>query len=216
MFTCQHSGRCCTNHYTQVSLTLGDIKRLSDETGRKPSDLFGDIVVIAPFKDPTKENTYDLELGLLIPCKFRIDKKCTAYKSRPLNCRIFPNWVSIQPKEKRDQLVDETYTCIRNATMNEDETRRMTNYVDALSGRLFREHAITAKFWKDHGFVKQIDLTGNESKNLDWKEAEKENVLFIREHLDMSFYDRVGQLLDAEITLHDWISHSDMPVLAEK
>ncbi|MFT4304423.1 MAG: YkgJ family cysteine cluster protein [Candidatus Woesearchaeota archaeon] len=100
MFNCNHNGRCCEDPTTQISLTLGDLKRISMKHKKTVVQLYQEgIIGIFPFGNPFKDNEYETDVGLFVPCKHRIyDERigktiCSVYEKRPLNCRLFPIWI---------------------------------------------------------------------------------------------------------------------------
>ena len=88
-FECQGSGNCCVSRgsYGFVYLSKKDIKKLSDRIKITKYEFLKD------YCDKTdgyvhlkelKENKGD--------CIFLVNKKCSVYKSRPIQCRTWPFW----------------------------------------------------------------------------------------------------------------------------
>ncbi|MBI4824809.1 MAG: YkgJ family cysteine cluster protein [Nitrospirae bacterium] len=85
-FECRGSGRCCTSRgvYGFIYLNLEERRRLAEHLGtstlqftkRYCDKLHGYFHLKEPDKD----------------CRFLIDKKCTVYEARPLQCRTWPFW----------------------------------------------------------------------------------------------------------------------------
>ena len=88
-FECQGSGNCCVSRgsYGYVYLSKKDIKKLSDNLKVSTKKFVRD------YCDKTngyihlkelKENQGD--------CIFLVNKRCSVYKSRPIQCRTWPFW----------------------------------------------------------------------------------------------------------------------------
>jgi Fe-S-cluster containining protein len=90
---CSHCGLCCRDPLTQINLTVGDIWRIADFLKTDIEELFKDKIGMNPFREPEFEDIYDIDLGLNLPCRFRVNERCSIYPARPLNCRLFPQWV---------------------------------------------------------------------------------------------------------------------------
>ena len=87
-FECQGSGNCCVSRgsYGYVYLSLLDRKRLAKSfklSLKKFTQKFCD----------KKNKYYHLkEINKNGDCIYLIDKRCSVYKSRPIQCRTWPFW----------------------------------------------------------------------------------------------------------------------------
>ena len=101
-FECKNCGMCCSGYKgIQVNLTIGDIYRICELLLISVDEFFGKYAGLKPFKDPRHPKTFDMDIGLNMPCKFRKDNKCSIYPARPLNCRIFPYWLLVRAPENK-------------------------------------------------------------------------------------------------------------------
>ena len=111
-FRCTGCGNCCRN--LRVAVTAADVARLSNATGRAPSDL---VDWLAPDAvDMTGEPSSFVELGegrrLMVlaqrdgACRLLTsDDRCSAYEARPLDCRAFPFDFAAPATHQRLQLL---------------------------------------------------------------------------------------------------------------
>lgn len=158
-FTCLHSGKCCEKVYTQIALTFGDIIRISNSLDFPIEKLFEDeIVGLKPFN--VSENIFEYELGLTIPCKFRVNKRCKIYQARPLNCRLFPYWIlSELSDEKIQEEVDKSYECVHRVILDSSTKQKYKEYKDKIVEILNKEADETEKILDKHNVIYSIDLT---------------------------------------------------------
>ncbi len=88
-FECQGSGNCCVSRgsYGFVYLSKKDIKKLSKELKITQQNFIKNYCQKTDgyihLKELKKNNGN---------CIFLIDKKCSVYKSRPIQCRTWPFW----------------------------------------------------------------------------------------------------------------------------
>ncbi len=162
-FNCLHSGNCCERPYTQISLTFGDAARLSAILDISPSLLFErGYIGISPFL--CSDTVFECGLGLKIPCRMRVNRRCFVYHSRPLNCRLFPYWLLAEvPAEKLCQFADESYECIRSARIDEATRKKYKEYTIKVGCVLEKEEEATDKavcaLFNKYRLPKRIDLS---------------------------------------------------------
>ena len=98
---------CCgEDRRININLTVGDIWRISSYLKISVDEFFKKYAGLKKFGDPRNPDVFDVDIGLDIPCKFRVDNRCSIYKARPLNCRIFPYWIlAIVPEENLKQVL---------------------------------------------------------------------------------------------------------------
>jgi Fe-S-cluster containining protein len=216
-FACLHSGDCCERPYTQISLTVGDLLRLSEETRLGVDGLFeGGYVGITPFFE--SDNVLEAGLGLKIPCKCRVDKRCAAYSGRPLNCRLFPYWLlSELPKEKLAEYVDESYECVHSVSLDEETLKRYKEYTGKIVDILDEESSLTEtllkKLFMELGLSESLDISCakgyerlkkdikrlGDSTPLARKEAENKRVELALRLIEKAGYSRIFPKLAREI-----------------
>lgn len=204
-FKCLHSGKCCEKVFTQISLTVGDLIRISKFLKVPVSELFKEHVGMNPFKDPSKGNFYEYEIGLNIPCRFRKNKQCTIYEARPLNCRLFPYWILAEvPEERIKEIVDESYECVHRIKINEKTKEKYKKYKDAVVDLLFKEGALTDKIMKRLNFKHSIKPTKkfpepdlNDLESI--KKLEVEKIKYCIKILDKDKFKELPELLEKEI-----------------
>lgn len=90
------SARCCKNYF--ITITAADVLRLSEYTGKKPSE-FAELV---PLRLLTFDNELVLECwenGIMHeyvltlkshPCIFLEGNRCSVYSHAPLVCKLYP------------------------------------------------------------------------------------------------------------------------------
>jgi len=160
-FKCMHCGKCCEMVYTQINITIGDILRILSATGMDAKHLLGKYIGINPFPSET-ENFYDYELGLNIPCKFRKGKRCTIYRARPLNCRMFPYWIMAKvSKEKMKEIVDDSYTCVHSAKIDAKAREKYQTYVQQIGFLILQESKMTEDMMRFLKFERAVDISKN-------------------------------------------------------
>lgn len=172
---CNHCGLCCRDPRTQINLTVGDIYRITDFLKISVEDLFKKHVRIIPFGDYDLIH-YDLDLGLNLPCKFRLKERCSIYSVRPLNCRLFPYWIlSEAPLEKLKFLLDK-HKCSYDLAKKENYTK----YKEIVGNILLEE----SKFFEMN---KKIDITKikgfDDIKEQDLSEREDKKIRLIKENI---------------------------------
>ena len=88
-FECQGSGNCCVSRgsYGYVYLSKKDIKKLSDNLKVSTKKFVRD------YCDKTNGYIHLKELKEKQgDCIFLVNKRCSVYKSRPIQCRTWPFW----------------------------------------------------------------------------------------------------------------------------
>jgi Fe-S-cluster containining protein len=185
MFKCYNCGGCCEDVSTQISLTLGDIKRLREFTGKTAYKLYREgIIGIYPFGDPFKSDEFETEVGLFIPCRFRkkssmSDKtiNCSIYPARPINCRLFPYWILAEaPLNEIKQLIVPGHECINHININKefkDDRKAYNDYKEKLVKILHEELRVTEPFYKELGLIKKIKTPASAGKDDDCKTIKK-------------------------------------------
>ncbi len=84
--------QCCVDSTMPITLTIGDIKRLSDFLKIRPREVFSKYCIIGAHQAPKPfpiTNFFPI-LDFLRPCKFLKDNQCSVYNARPTVCKIFP------------------------------------------------------------------------------------------------------------------------------
>lgn len=137
-FKCRNCGRCCTDFFTQIGLTLGDVQRIADWLGKDPEELFKEHISLMPFGTDTP-NIFEIELGMNLPCRFRKDGKCSIYNARPLNCRMFPVWILADvPQEKLLETIDDSHKCMPTE-LDDEQRRRFREYKEKVGKLILSE-----------------------------------------------------------------------------
>ncbi|MBW2977336.1 YkgJ family cysteine cluster protein [Candidatus Woesearchaeota archaeon] len=165
---CNHCGLCCRDPLTQINVTVGDIWRIVDFLKVDIDSLF-DKIGLNPFREPEDEDVYEIDLGLNLPCKFRVDERCSIYPVRPLNCRLFPQWVLTKATNPKEVLTD--HKCDYDSSKREDYKK----YVDEIGKMLIQE----SQFYE---LFKKINVKGLiKDKGKDLREKEYNRVQKLRE-----------------------------------
>jgi Fe-S-cluster containining protein len=165
-FQCNHCGFCCFETGTQINITLGDIQRISGYLKVSVHELFEKYIGIQPFQDT--ENTYNLEIGLKIPCNFWNKGCCSIYKTRPLNCRLFPYWI-LGNAQKSDLLkyFHADNQCLKDFEYDEKFRKQYKEYVNKVGALLLKEADATDEFFKRNKLSSSIDISSlREYKNM--------------------------------------------------
>lgn len=86
--------RCCTDKGNPLELTVGDIIRLCEHIHVDGEDFFKSYCEVIWNRIPS---TFLLipSVGLVFPCRFLKDNKCTVYGIRPIHCRLFPEAIIV-------------------------------------------------------------------------------------------------------------------------
>lgn len=149
-FKCLHSGKCCSFVYVQINLSIGDVLRLSDFLKKTIADLFKEeIIGFMPFFDT--EDAYDVELGLIKPCKLHVNNRCSVYHARPLNCRIFPYFI-IANFNNLSNIFNSDYQCVHRIKLNEELREKYKIYSKKIGNIVLEEAEMTKKLFDQMGF----------------------------------------------------------------
>ena len=220
-FTCLHCGHCCTNKSVQASITLGDVKRLSEKTGMNASELvMKGMIGIIPSGDPST-NIFETDLGLIYACSFRKNSRCAVYDSRPLNCRLFPVALltEIPFSEVKDYL-DEDFKCREAIVEDRQNLPIMKIYKRALGDLLLKESEATELFLKKHDLFHMINIADHPlfshlDLEVDDKEIACRKIRFCESILDPLLNERLAGVIDEAIASLTAISSEGMPYLVQ-
>jgi len=162
-FQCFHCGFCCTNKNLQAGITLGDVHRLVELTKIPMEKLVKDRVIgIIATGDPDKD-IFDIDLGLIYPCKFRKDDRCTIYPSRPLNCQMFPAGFLAEIKSSEvEKFLDNNFKCRHSLVECKKDTINnvlLAKYKHEIGKIILEESEATERFMEENGFARQIDIS---------------------------------------------------------
>ncbi len=108
----------------QIGVSIGDIKRIVEHTGRDTKDIIRDSITLSPYEE---DGITKHELGLVLPCTFRKDDKCSIYPARPQNCRLFPYWIIARVPGWEVILADD-YPCVKGFDPDEEEMKKIFDY----------------------------------------------------------------------------------------
>lgn len=179
MFNCNHNGQCCEDPATQISLTLGDLQRICKFTKKSALDLYKEGVLgVYPFGNPFKNNEFETDIGLFIPCKFRTNdkktkrKSCAIYHARPLNCRLFPFWILAEASMQEIEDFVKNHKCGDCCCIDEhfEEDRALyKKYKEKLVEILSKESPISDRFYEKLGLKKKIKTKASKTKESDLK-----------------------------------------------
>ena len=170
---CNHCGLCCRDPCTQINLTIGDLYRMSVFLGISVSELFENKAGINPFADPDFIH-YDMDLGLNLPCKFRINKRCSIYAARPLNCRLFPYWILAEaPPEKLSDILSE-HKCKYDITRKKEYIK----YKEVVADILMKE----SELFKINRKINVMRLRGfNDIDEDNFRQREQAKIILIKQ-----------------------------------
>lgn len=216
MFKCNHNGKCCEDPTTQINLTLGDIQRISKFTKKSALDLYNEgIMGVYPFGDPFKNDEFETDIGLYIPCGFRKKNEklgkliCSIYPARPLNCRIFPFWVLAEaPMNEVEKFVKE-HPCGECCGVDEDfeEDRKLYNeYKEKLVEILSKEVPMSDSFYETLGLKKKIKTKPSKTQEEDFKIINELIKEIRKEDFTVLF-----KKIDEEIKKHEFVLMEDIP-----
>jgi len=142
-FKCLNCGKCCDDPLVQINLSFKDVQRMSKALKLKVEQLFSKrIIGFNPFIDP-ETGKYDIELGLNKPCKLRKKGKCSIYKSRPLNCRIFPYWLIAKFGNGAKDMFEPGFKGVHAMSISEQERAEYETYSKPIGEMLLKEANIT-------------------------------------------------------------------------
>ncbi len=209
MFKCNNCGGCCEDPATQINLTLGDIKRLSDYTKKSASQLYKEgMIGIYPFGDPFKDDEFETDVGLFIPCGYRVFKKdkkckiCNVYPARPLNCRIFPFWLLAEAPLDEVEKFAKDYPCTNIDDDFKDDRKLYHKFKEHLVGILSEEIRVTDPFYEKLGLKKKIKVKPTKTK-----EEDREAIAKIVKDMKMEDFSEIFKKIDGEIKKHEFVSY---------
>ncbi len=166
-FKCRNCGKCCNAFYTQINVTIGDLIRISNFLEKPVSYVLKNFVGINPFGDPKNPTKFSYELGVNMPCLLRKNEKCSVYKARPLNCRLFPYWVLVQAFVfNQNKIIDKSYKCMNNLKLGRDKIKKYSGYSKVIGDILIQEASLTDNILYKLNIKHSVDL----SKNKDYQE----------------------------------------------
>ena len=149
-FQCHHCGECCRNVSAQINLSLADIDRICKFLNCDVTEI-KDKMGIFPFLN--ENNTFDYELGLHLPCKFRKDSRCTIYPARPLNCRLFPYFLL------NTDVINPDFFCLKTErNYTEEENNKYKEYTKFIGKQVIEEGKITDQFYEENNFKFTSDI----------------------------------------------------------
>ena len=213
-FRCRDSGKCCQLTHIQVGITVGDLIRLSERENIPIKKLLQEWVSLNPFATD-QEYVYEYELGITMPCSFRIAGKCSVYGARPLNCRLFPYWILAKfPPEKIREIIDPSYRCIHETVLTKERKARYKEYSDQLGKILLHEADITDRMILDLGFRRILNMKGateaqeavlkRQYQGIELaKKIEELRIAFCRQNLKKEDYQDLPEKVAAYIVQHD-------------
>ncbi|MAG08533.1 hypothetical protein CMO89_03600 [Candidatus Woesearchaeota archaeon] len=205
-FQCKHCGLCCSDVTAPVNLTLGDIQRITAFLQTGFDKLFWGHIAIIPFANPDKPLLYDLDLGLNMPCRFRINGKCSIYKARPLNCRLFPYWILSNPqKEGYKAYIDSSRRCIAGYKEDPLNKQKYRKYKDVIGKLILDESSITDEILAKNRLKNSIKLA-EKPKQTNFRQMEIEKVKLCRKLIDKTEYKKLPLLINKELSKLDFIS----------
>jgi Fe-S-cluster containining protein len=184
-FKCLHSGKCCSFTYVQINLTIGDIIRLSDFLKKTILEMFNEeIIGFMPFFDTNTMDAYDVELGLIKPCKLHINNRCSVYPARPLNCRIFPYFI-ISNFNKADisKIFPSDYKCVHRIELNKELKEKYKIYSKQLGEIILNESEMTKRLFDKISFHMRFKMDDykdelENSKNISKEKLEEMRIKF--------------------------------------
>lgn len=172
--------RCCTNDTSSVSITIGDMVRISKHLDITIEELFQKYCDIDGTELPAYYNIFPI-LGLKLPCKFLKNGRCTIYNHRPLFCRVFPEDLILNPLygEEKQLYIDTGYKCVKDGfKVSENHTKVIKKLLDIMdqeidaTGEYFSLYEYDSKFTeKDNTLFK--DLAEKAKGEKEFKEAFK-------------------------------------------
>lgn len=221
-FNCTHCGACCKKETSPVNITLGDIDRISKFVGKTPEELIGNEIKIRPFLDVDTPGRFELELGLPKPCHFWKDGKCSIYKARPLNCRLFPFWLFAHFTDEEVKLQTlPGYDCISISSVDEEHRKIYREYTKRLGQIIMKESNATDEFIQKGGFQKDIFLNGEEERlsvimdgpGPDTERVYTELLRKCESELDESVYKELPAAITQEISRLSFASSEDLEII---
>jgi len=201
MFKCNNNGQCCEDPVTQISLTLGDIKRITQHTNKSALQLYKEgMIGICPFGNAFKDNEFETDVGLNIPCKNRNHKSCAIYPARPINCRLFPFWILAEaPMNEIEEFVDnhQCGACCNIGENFEKDREIYKNYKNHLTSILDKEVPISERFYYKIKIKNKIITEHSKTRESDLKIIKK-----LTNDLNKQDFSKQFKEIDKEIEKH--------------
>ncbi|MFH1316636.1 MAG: YkgJ family cysteine cluster protein [Candidatus Woesearchaeota archaeon] len=202
-FKCVHCGHCCINKSVQASITLDDIKRISEFTGNDHNFLINNNFIGLVASGTSEPNVFDIDIGLKYPCKFRKNNMCSIYEARPLNCRIFPLFLIAEiPFRRLKEYLDEDFKCRDHIEDDKENLKQIREYKKNIGSQILKESERTDQFMKNNNLAKKIDISQNQNFNLlnldhlDPKEHACKRIIFCESLIDRSQTERLKEILN--------------------
>ncbi|MFH1053045.1 MAG: YkgJ family cysteine cluster protein [Candidatus Woesearchaeota archaeon] len=202
-FKCVHCGHCCINKSVQASITLDDIKRISEFTGKDHNFLINNNFLGLVASGTSEPNVFDIDIGLKYPCKFRKDNKCSIYEARPLNCRIFPLFLIAEvPFRRLKEYLDEDFKCRDHIEDDKENLRQIREYKKNIGTQILKESEKTDKFMAINNLAKKIDISQHQNfpylkvSSLNPKSQACKRIIFCESLIDKSHTERLKRILD--------------------
>jgi Fe-S-cluster containining protein len=190
-FKCKNCGKCCSAFYAQINLTIGDLIRISNFLEKPISYILKNFISINPFGDPANPTKFSYEFGINMPCLFRKNERCAIYKTRPLNCRLFPYWILVQKFVfNQNKIIDKSYKCMNNLELKKDKIKKYSDYSKIVGDILIQEASLTDNILYKLNIEHSIDL----SKNKDYQKL-------VTKYKDKRTNDNLKQLETEKIRL---------------
>lgn len=213
-FQCNHCGFCCFETGTQINITLGDIQRISGHLKASVHQLFSKYIGIQPFQDT--ENTFNLELGLKIPCNFWNKSCCSIYRARPLNCRLFPYWILGNAQKSELQKYFHTDNqCLKEFEYDEIYRQQYKEYVNKIGALLLKEADITDEILIKNKLNSSIDLSSvkefrNILKKYQGKMLDRKKIEVCKKLIDLRRYNNLPILIEQKLSHKRFASISEL------
>ena len=187
---CNHCGLYCKGPLTQINVTIGDIWRIADFLEIDVEELFKDKIGMNPFREPEFENIYDIDLGLNLPCKFRINERCSIYPVRPLNCRLFPQWILAEFPEDKIKEILKDHKCEYDLSKKQEYKK----YVDVV-GKILLEESKFYELFKKVNIKGLFEVKGNDLREKEYNIVQKLRNMF-KNHLKI---DSIKKAIDENL-----------------
>lgn len=211
--------RCCANKTVPISLTIGDLVRISRHLGTSISELFGGYCDIDGTELPIFSNIFPV-IGLKTPCRFLKDGKCSIYDYRPLYCRLFPEDLIVNPLHDKELEMYKGvgYKCIDIGFKLDERHRKM---IEGLSATMEEEMDTTCEYFRFDKYPAQFldeDRERLESLYEEAKDAKEREEIKIRrtemarekvkEKVGTDFSEKIKELdREGDLAKYDRLEH---------
>lgn len=225
-FQCLHCGFCCTNKNLQAGITLGDVERIVALTKIPVEQLVRDGVIGLIATGDPEGNIFETDLGLIYPCKFRKDDRCTIYPSRPLNCQMFPaGFLADIKSDDVEKFLDDNFQCrhsLKECKKNVINDVLLRKYKLEAGNIILEESEPTERFMEENGLAKSVDISKHKdfgllhkslSKNK--KEASCQKLFFAEQMIneDAHLKERLGVALKKTLSHKRFRTREGIPYL---